>query len=56
LLGLGMNHVAGLRALATDNGARDVTPQAKAVIYIFLSGGLGQHDSFDRVRSAYCAQ
>ena len=47
LLGLGMNHVAGLRALATDNGARDVTPRAKAVIYIFLSGGLGQHDSFD---------
>ena len=47
LLGLGMNHVAGLRALAADNGAPAVTPRAKAVIYIFLSGGLGQHDSFD---------
>ncbi len=47
LLGLGMNHVTGLRALAAENGARNVTPRAKAVIYIFLSGGLGQHDSFD---------
>ena len=47
LLGLGMNHVAGLRALAADNGGLNVTPRAKAVIYIFLSGGLGQHDSFD---------
>lgn len=47
LLGLGMNHVAGLRSLAADNGVAAVTPQAKAVIYVFLSGGLGQHDSFD---------
>lgn len=46
LLGLGMNHVAGLQALATaDSG---VVPQRrKSVIYIFLSGGLAQHDSFD---------
>ncbi|MFP6669893.1 MAG: DUF1501 domain-containing protein, partial [Pirellulaceae bacterium] len=44
LLGLGMNHVRGLQALAADD-----TPaaSAKAVIYIFLSGGLTQHDSFD---------
>jgi hypothetical protein len=43
-----MNHVDGLRALAapSDPAARQ-TPRAKAVIYIFLSGGLGQHDSFD---------
>ena len=47
LLGLGMNHVVGLRGLAADNGVPAVTPRAKAVIYIFLSGGLGQHDSFD---------
>lgn len=48
LLGLGMNHVAGLRALAAPSdraGTRD--PKAKSVIYIFLSGGLAQHDSFD---------
>jgi hypothetical protein len=48
LLGLGMNHVAGLRALAaTSDAAGKATPRAKNVIYIFLSGGLGQHDSFD---------
>ena len=41
LLGLGMNHLEQLRA-ATLN------PQNhKSVIYIFLSGGLGQQDSFD---------
>src|SRR5438067_2060418 len=42
-LGLGMNHVAGLRALAANAPA----PRARAVIYIFLSGGLAQQDSFD---------
>ncbi|MDA1054970.1 MAG: DUF1501 domain-containing protein [Planctomycetota bacterium] len=46
LLGLGMNHVAALRAA-------DVVSQshgggtAKSVIFVFLSGGLTQHDSFD---------
>ena len=44
LLGLGMNHVQGLQALAADDTP---APSAKAVIYIFLSGGLTQHDSFD---------
>ncbi|MBT6485845.1 MAG: DUF1501 domain-containing protein [Planctomycetaceae bacterium] len=44
LLGLGMNHVAGLREMAT--GA-ETLPKPKAVIYIFLSGGPTQHDSFD---------
>lgn len=44
LLGLGMNHVSALHALAGRNG-RD--PSAKAVIYIFLSGGLTQLESFD---------
>lgn len=43
LLGLGMNHVAGLSSLAGDENPR----QQKSVIYIFLSGGLAQHDSFD---------
>ncbi len=46
LLGLGMNHVAALRALA---GPADPvrTSKARSVIYIFLSGGLSQIDSFD---------
>jgi hypothetical protein len=46
LLGLGMNHLAGLR----EAGAASVgnsSGKAKACIYIFLSGGLAQHDSFD---------
>lgn len=43
LLGLGMNHVEALRA---SDGPKP-PGRAKAVIYIFLSGGLGQHDSFD---------
>ncbi|WP_227254728.1 DUF1501 domain-containing protein [Frigoriglobus tundricola] len=47
LLGLGMNHAAGLRALAAENRSEPLTAKPKAVIYIFLSGGLGQHDSFD---------
>ena len=46
LLGLGMNHVEALRAMAAA-GATVKAPPAKAVIYIFLSGGLAQHDSFD---------
>ena len=46
LLGLRMNHVAGLRALA-DETSSPKPMSHKAVIYIFLSGGLGQHDSFD---------
>ena len=47
LLGLGMNHVAGLRALAEENSSSRPTGRTKSVIYIFLSGGLAQHDSFD---------
>lgn len=42
LLGLGMNHLAGLRAAEPAR-----THTAKNVIYIFLSGGLSQIDSFD---------
>ena len=47
LLGLGSNHVAGLRAMAAEGGSPVPATKPKAVIYIFLSGGLGQHDSFD---------
>lgn len=46
LLGLGMNHVAALREAVAADG-RPVAPTARACIYIFLSGGLAQHDSFD---------
>src|SRR6186997_3388384 len=42
LLGLGLEHLSALRA-ATPNAR---TP-AQSVIYVFLSGGLAQHESFD---------
>ena len=44
LLGLGMNHLSALRAsgVSTEQAAK-----AKSVIFIFLSGGLAQQDSFD---------
>lgn len=42
LLGLGAGELAALRA---SGGTKD--PRARACIYIFLSGGLAQHDSFD---------
>jgi len=45
LLGLGMNHLTGLPLLAAPGSAPK--PRAKSVIYIFLSGGLAQHESFD---------
>jgi hypothetical protein len=43
ILGLGMNHLQALRA----EDPNPVVPKAKSCIYIFLSGGLAQHDSFD---------
>jgi len=45
LLGLGMNHLKPLRAMAS--GTIPTATKAKSVIYIFLSGGLSQIDSFD---------
>lgn len=45
LLGLGMNHVSALRGddvVQIPGGG-----SAKSVIFVFLSGGLTQHDSFD---------
>jgi uncharacterized protein DUF1501 len=45
LLGLGLNHLAALRAASAAAGGKQ--PRAKSVIYIFLSGGLAQQDSFD---------
>jgi hypothetical protein len=44
LVGLGSNHLAALRAASPEAGAK---PKAQACIYIFLSGGLAQHESFD---------
>jgi Protein of unknown function (DUF1501) len=49
LLGLGMNHLAPLRQAAASPIAQ---PKARGVIYIFLSGGLSQIDSFDMKPSA----
>ncbi len=46
LLGLGINHLAALRAVGATQ-ADGKPPNASACIYIFLSGGLAQHDSFD---------
>ncbi|MBI3864251.1 MAG: DUF1501 domain-containing protein [Planctomycetia bacterium] len=46
LLGLGMNHVAGLRSLGGEETSQN-SKSHRAVIYIFLSGGLAQHESFD---------
>lgn len=46
ILGLGMNHLQALRAAAAPSGP-DKPPRARSCIFIFLSGGLAQHDSFD---------
>lgn len=45
LLGLGMNHLQALRGCAATRDSAPAT--AKSCIYIFLSGGLAQHESFD---------
>ena len=51
LLGLGINHLGGLQSLqsGTAAGADLASPRgtAKNCIFIFLSGGLAQHESFD---------
>ncbi len=44
LLGFGMNH---LNALRTEAAAPKKHKTAKSCIFIFLSGGLSQHESFD---------
>jgi hypothetical protein len=46
LLGLGFNHLAAIKALAAPD-AKTPAARAKSVIYIFLSGGLAQHETFD---------
>ena len=57
LLGLGTNHLSALRALGGDAALRSPSggqppaglpaARARSVVYIFLSGGLAQHESFD---------
>lgn len=53
LLGLGMNHLAALTDRTTVHAGDSVGAsglpfgRAKACIFIFLSGGLAQHESFD---------
>ncbi len=45
LLGLGTNHLNSLHAASDEQVAANAP--AKRCIYIFLSGGLSQHESFD---------
>lgn len=45
LLGLGLDSFAALRGARAAGGPS--RPDDRSVIFIFLSGGLGQHDSFD---------
>jgi hypothetical protein len=51
LLGLGTDDLSSLRAASDEASDRDGVGasfgRAKACIYIFLSGGLAQHESFD---------
>ena len=48
LLGLGINHLDALRSPAITRESQAAAPQkAQACIYIFLTGGLAQHESFD---------
>lgn len=46
LLGLSTENLGALRALGAE-APGSTAPKARAVIYIFLSGGLAQQDSFD---------
>ncbi len=47
LLGMGMNHLLELRAADAPVAQDRAFGKAKSCIYIFLSGGLAQHESFD---------
>jgi hypothetical protein len=47
LLGLGVDHLAALRSASASDRPSLKTSPARSVIFIFLSGGLSQHDSFD---------
>ncbi len=47
LLGFGMNHLHGLRTALAADGESSQRASARSCIFIFLSGGLAQHESFD---------
>lgn len=47
LCGLGTNHLQALQAASSVTAGKTERGTAKACIYIFLSGGLSQHESFD---------
>ncbi len=47
LLGLGMHELRGLRGAESTDAVSASFGRAKSCIYIFLSGGLAQHESFD---------
>src|SRR3954466_15751187 len=47
LLGLGLPGLLAARAAANGAGPAPMPTRARSVIVILLSGGLGQHDSFD---------
>lgn len=47
LLGLGTNHLRALQAATSAETESTRRGTAKSCIYIFLSGGLSQHESFD---------
>lgn len=47
LLGMGLPGLLAARAAGAQSGAGQGTGRARSVIVILLSGGLGQHDSFD---------
>lgn len=47
ILGMGMNHLDGLRTARAADPSGTTRGAAKSCIYIFLSGGLAQQDSFD---------
>ncbi len=46
MLGFGLDRLSAFRALAGADPSAPV-PRAKSVIYVFLSGGLAQHETFD---------
>ncbi|MEO2045827.1 MAG: DUF1501 domain-containing protein [Pirellulales bacterium] len=47
MLGLGINHLGPLQSTSAADPSTSSYGKAKACIYIFLSGGLAQYDSFD---------
>ncbi|MFP6752538.1 MAG: DUF1501 domain-containing protein, partial [Pirellulaceae bacterium] len=47
MLGMGTNHLDALRTMAAPAHEYPGGGTAKSCIYIFLSGGLAQHESFD---------